>query len=140
MRNRRFLLGASALVIALAISGCSHNLVADQGAKTVTVFMDEDVYKALLDTRQRIEDPNYNAGAKNICRSRWALRTGKEKLSTAVRRSRFFPLILLAPWSRWRKVPTSDTKASFRRRTCAEMRRQRRQLGAKPGYDDSGRV
>jgi hypothetical protein len=64
MRNRRFLLGASALVIALAISGCSHNLVADQGAKTVTVFMDEDVYKALLDTRQRIEDPNYNAGAK----------------------------------------------------------------------------
>ncbi len=64
MKNRRFLLGASALMIALAVSGCQHRLLPDQGGKTVIVFQDEDVYKAILDTKQRIEDPKYNAGAK----------------------------------------------------------------------------
>jgi len=64
MKIRRFSLGASALMIALTVAGCTHRLVADPGQKTVTVFEDEDVYKAMLDTKQRIEDPNYNPAAK----------------------------------------------------------------------------
>src|SRR5208282_5940325 len=48
MKIRRFSLGASALMIALAVSGCTHRLLPKSGAKTVKVYQDEDIYKGIL--------------------------------------------------------------------------------------------
>jgi hypothetical protein len=64
MKNRRFLLGTGALVIALVVSGCTHRLLPDQGDRAVRVYQDEDVYKAIQEDLDKIRDPKVDPNVK----------------------------------------------------------------------------
>jgi len=64
MKIRRFSLGASALMIAFAVSGCTHRLLPKSGAKTVKVYQDEDIYKGILEVTGQVNDPKVDPNVK----------------------------------------------------------------------------
>ncbi len=64
MKIHRFSLGASALMIAFAVSGCTHRLVPDQGDRTVRVYQDEDVYKGVQEDLERLRDPKLDPNVR----------------------------------------------------------------------------
>jgi hypothetical protein len=64
MKIRRFSLGASALVIAFAVSGCTHRLLPNQGDSTARVYQSEDIYKAIQEDIQQLGDPKVDPNVK----------------------------------------------------------------------------
>ncbi len=52
MRARGGYVTIAVLLVALAVSGCSHRLVADDGQGKVQVYQSEDIYKAAVDIRK----------------------------------------------------------------------------------------